>query len=145
MLLYSRFVSEILPDRAEILDMENFCRTSLITSAVIENYQVDSMFGIGGGVRATFKLARQLDLLDAPVHGRQVMTPAQLDSVFDTLLSDRGAFAHAAVKVVPERLHTCIPGAVCLRVCMREFGVKQCTLSTGGVREGYLVAHVIGA
>ena len=46
------------------------------------------------------------------------------------------------IKVVPDRLHTIMPGMIILRTIMKEFGSKRVEVSSAGVREGYLLKKI---
>ena len=89
-------------------------------------------YGIGGSVRAVSKMA-------AALAGRgkalKQLSPNDIDAMFDLLEREPSQFAHLAVKAVPDRLHSMMPGAIILREALRAAGAETLTLCKYGVRE----------
>ena len=48
------------------------------------------------------------------------------------------------LKTVPDRIHTIIPGLLALDTIAKAYGAQTITASACGVREGYLLARVLG-
>ncbi len=137
---YAKRVKLIFPTRDEIESIASDFKAQLETLGKTKPYQSDVIYGIGGSIRAVMKLG-------AFVFGNgtkiQKATREQLDQIFILLEKDPSAFAHLAVRAVPDRLHSLIPGATILRTCMKAFGsqtFKQCKY---GVREGYLLENML--
>ena len=53
--------------------------------------------------------------------------------------------AHRAVKAVPERLHTVVPGSLIALTLMRELGADTLEICKYGIREGYLIKRILEA
>lgn len=48
------------------------------------------------------------------------------------------------LKVIPDRVHTIIPGMIILETIVKYYGIKEIRVSPYGVREGYLFSKVLG-
>ena len=63
--------------------------------------------------------------------------------VGDFLTGDKRSAANAILKIDPERIHTIIPGYMILRYISRKLKTKKLTVSSYGVREGYLCQKIL--
>ncbi len=60
------------------------------------------------------------------------------------LLKDNGkSTVQKILQIAPDRIHTLIPGMVVLYTVLKNFGIESVTVSTSGVREGYLYHKVM--
>ncbi len=149
---YANFVSVVFPTADEIENIRSAFRLKLdaaqssLFSQNNEAYQADkaatspNFFGIGGSVRSAAKMKARMLGKDKAV---KTLTLQDVDSILDFLVSDREAFAHMAVKAAPDRLHTLVPGCVMLKEVLSAFGGESITVCKYGIREGYLVKHVL--
>jgi len=47
---------------------------------------------------------------------------------------------HAKIlRIIPERIHTIVPGMLVLKTVAEKYGCRKVVVSTCGVREGYLL------
>ncbi|MCI9129991.1 MAG: exopolyphosphatase [Eggerthellaceae bacterium] len=137
---YSDFVSLVLPTAAEIKAIAKAFGKKLKTLEDADAYSGRVMYGIGGSARAVSKMGA---LMFGGGVKPKVVTADQLESVFRLLGDDPGAFAHMAVRAVPDRLHSLIPGCTILRACMQAFGAEELRICKYGVREGYLLDRML--
>ena len=93
---------------------------------------------IGGTARALAKIFMGARLNPSSLDGFE-MTPEDMFSVRDTVLSDGGA---AIKKYAPDRVTTVAPGAVALCEVVKYCGAEKLVISGAGVREGF-VARII--
>lgn len=94
---------------------------------------------VGGTSRAVLKLARKHFGLSPSC--RQV-SAEQLEQLYAFLCrGDRDAL-ELLLKLVPERIHTLLPGMTILRYVMRRLQVCEMVVSKYGVREGYLCQRI---
>ena len=103
-------------------------------------YRAGTVYGIGGSVRAAAKMHAQA--FDDPARPR-MLAPRQLASLLDLLRDDPDRFAHQAVKAVPERVHTLVPGCVIAHTLLAGFGAQSLEVCKYGLREGYLVERML--
>ena len=91
-------------------------------------------------MRAIVKM--QAQALAMPAKPARIERSA-LDALFGLLESDASAFAHAAVKAAPDRVHTLVPGMVIVRTLMAALGGEDVTVCKYGIREGYLMERML--
>lgn len=137
---YSKHVRMVFPDKGEIESIASDFEHLLETHVNIEPYESDVIYGIGGSVRAVAKLAAV-----AFYEGERPkeITRDLLKATFDLLEDDPSLFAHLAVRAVPDRLHSLVPGATIMRECMRAFHAQKVRVRKYGVREGYLLDRML--
>lgn len=137
---YAKYVDLILPKKDEIRRIEEAFKEKLDKLDDLKPYKSNTAYGIGGSIRAVAKIG-------AFIFGDGVkpkeFTIRQLESMFALLEDDPETFAHLAVRAVPDRLHSLVPGATILRTCMREFGAESIQVCKYGVREGYLLERML--
>ncbi len=138
---YARLVEFVVPQAHEITAIEQaFLDKARETVGSLEPYRADRLYGVGGTARAAAKLYAALQGEGARP---KVLTPAHFDAIIDELAHDPSAFAHAAARAVPERIHTVMPGCVILRTLMRELHARELEVCKRGVREGYLIERML--
>lgn len=139
-LAYADYVRCVVPTPAECRTIADAFRKELAKAAEGGRYRSERLFGIGGSVRAVAKLI-------AVVWGEGVrparITVEDMEGLFDLLTGDVGAFAHRAVKAAPDRVHSLVPGMIILRTLMEELGAREVVPCKYGIREGYLVTHLL--
>lgn len=138
---YAAAVSRVLPTTDECTTIRAAFEERISEYKCIQSTHEAAMYGIGGSVRAVAKMLGRMNGRDK---AQKQMTPADVDSVLALLEDDPSAFAHLAVKAVPDRLHSVAPGCILLRALMAAAHTETLTLCKYGVREGYLVERVLG-
>ena len=68
---------------------------------------------------------------------------SEVASILDLLQRDPGTFAHQAVKAVPERVHTLVPGCLIAHALLTGFGADALEICKYGLREGYLMERML--
>ena len=138
---YAQYVSLILPQPTEETAIRDAFLEKLSTVNDLDSFKSKRMYGIGGSVRAVDKLYaaafsdnNRLNTLDL----------YQIEALQNLLANQPSAFAHAATKAVPERMHTVGPGLIIARTLMEELGATSLTVCKYGIREGYLLEKVLG-
>lgn len=137
---YADAVTLVLPTADECTAIRAAFETRIAEYKCIQTTHEAAMYGIGGSVRAVAKMLGRMNGRDK---AQKQMTPADVDSVLALLVEDPSTFAHLAVKAVPERLHSVVPGCILLRTLMEAARTETLTLCKYGVREGYLVERVL--
>lgn len=137
---YARHVKMILPTQDEIDAIASSFRKKLEALDDLDTYETDIAYGIGGSIRAVAKLGA---FIFGDGTKPKEFSSGQLDEVFALLKEDPEKFAHLAVRAVPDRLHSLVPGATILRECMRAFGARSMQVRKYGVREGYLLERML--
>ncbi len=138
---YAGFVEFVVPQAHEIEAIEQaFLDKARETVGSLEPYCAERLYGVGGTARAAAKLYAALAGESARP---KVLTPAHFDAIVDALERDPSAFAHAAARAVPERIHTVMPGCTILRALVRELHAHELEVCKRGVREGYLIERML--
>ncbi len=137
---YSKYVSLLLPDEDEIRSIEKSFDRQLDEIKDPSLFRSDVLYGIGGSVRAAAKLAGAAFYDGA--------TPTELEAyeigaLRQLLRTDPSRFSHLAVKAVPERIHSIVPGCVIISELLAFTRAKSLVICKYGLREGYLVEHLL--
>ncbi len=134
--LYTKYVSNILPDAEEQADIKRAVQKELKKLKPIG--QADEICGVGGTIRAAFKLH------DRWFGDAQQMSVESLSLMIERLKKPNKDLIRTLLKTAPDRIHTLIPGLIALQTIVNESGAKTILRSGYGVREGYLYHHVLG-
>lgn len=96
--------------------------------------------GVGGTIRAAAKLCN--DLSGADPDNR--MIPAEeIRRLYKGLKKGDKHTLQQILRSTPDRVHTILPGLIILTTVMDAYGVETVSVSTCGVREGYLLDRVM--
>ncbi len=137
---YAEFVSLILPKPEEADAIREAFAAKLDAIGDLDDFESAKLYGIGGSVRAIDKLYGV-----AFMNGKrpQTLELEQVEALRKLFYGDPSAFAHAATKAVPERMHTVATGMVIAHALMNRLGAKSLEVCKYGVREGYLLERVL--
>ena len=131
---YSSFVKNILPTEKE---------EKAITAAVLSALEAVPgvgtpavICGVGGSIRAAVKVYQELFGETLPKKRIPIDKLLLIRTVKQELL------AKAVLKAAPERIHTFIPGLLILSTIAEKWNIAEITVSTSGVKEGYLQARL---
>ena len=139
---YAQFVNMILPTHDEMHDIEDAFKEKLASLGDLEPYHAKRLYGIGGSSRA---IAKMYGTAFCSGVRPRVIELHQADALLPLLARSRETFAHLAVKAVPDRLHTVVPGCLIAITLMRAFGARDLEICKYGVREGYLIERILKA
>lgn len=136
---YSRFVEGILPTQAEMEVIERAFKDKL-ASLDSACYKTSTLCGIGGIVRSVSKLYG-----DMCNDGKRVstITREHLEIILAAYRQNQNAFAHTALKTIPDRIHTFIPGCIILHELFVFCEAKTLTVCKHGLREGCLIDKIL--
>jgi exopolyphosphatase/guanosine-5'-triphosphate,3'-diphosphate pyrophosphatase len=100
----------------------------------------DIIYGVGGTVRSAKKLHNIAhDLPEA----NGSLDVEQMRDLVKKLKEDDRESLDQILQIVPDRVHTIVPGLLILREVAARFECKQVRVSEFGVREGYLYDKVL--
>lgn len=137
--LYANFVSGLIPTKEEYRKIKKYVQEKLETIDPGDG-PTSILCGVGGTTRAACKLIN--DYCDLPLSNRSV-GPDQLKKLLKSLYRDEDGLDRI-LRVVPDRIHTIIPGMILLRTIAKYYHCEELVISEYGVREGYLIKTVIG-
>ncbi|MFZ7120094.1 MAG: phosphatase [Eubacteriaceae bacterium] len=138
--LYKRYVSHLFPKKKEMKKIKKMVYYELdkIKKMDIKPYKI--ICGVGGSVRAARKLNNaifELPDIDAPIKVKN------LNKILNLLSRNYKESLDIILQVVPDRIHTIIPGLIILNVISEFFKSESIIVSNSGVREGYLYGKVL--
>jgi exopolyphosphatase / guanosine-5'-triphosphate,3'-diphosphate pyrophosphatase len=131
---YTQFVQRIIPTAKEIKQIQKTF-TGYLRALDLKVPSRLMLYGLGGSIRATRKLYNHFfDYESLNVH----MTKNQVQLLLDQVLAHNKDVQLDMVRLVPERVHTVIPGIAILQAICQEYSLDEMTVNHHGVREGYL-------
>lgn len=135
--LYTKYVGGLLPTRTErramrdrVLEELDRARTAGISCA--------HLTGVGGTIRAAGKLCA------AASGDARDLSAEEIRALYKELKKGDLDIMHQLLRVVPDRVHTILPGLTILKAVIKRYGIESVTVSGYGVREGYLLDRVMG-
>ena len=137
---FAQHVRGILPTETEMDAIAAALRARLATLPDASAYRTETLFGIGGSVRAAAKMHAQAT---GAVTRPKTMTKKEIHAILDWCRTDPDAFAHTALKASAERIHTLVPGCVILSELFDVCGAERLDVCKYGVREGYLIERML--
>lgn len=132
---YLQFVSKVFPKKKELKSLSKEIKTQL-KSLSLPSFSSTYIYGIGGTVRATRKLA--IALLSLPADTEE-LTLDHVQTLINILVEREKETYLKLIQIIPERIHTILPGLKILEIVMKTFGQTLCIVVDKGVREGYLM------
>ena len=136
---YSQMVSGILPTKKECDKIKRAIDDRLEKTEIKLGKQAN-VWGIGGSVRAIAKFTREMkNLAKTPKHVRS----SDIADMMEFLKKDENTFAHVAVRSVPDRIHSVVPGCIIVSEILKKTNAKQLDICKTGLREGFLLQKLI--
>ena len=139
--LYSKYVEGLFPTQEETRRIRSFAAEEL-EKARTPGGTCRHLVGVGGTIRAAAKLCN--DLAGADPDNR-VIPVEELRDLYKGLKKGDKDTLRQILRSVPDRVHTILPGLIILNTVLKAYEVETVSVSTCGVREGYLLDRVIGA
>ena len=138
--LYKDCVKHILPGKASKERISRAIAEEIEeTAGSAGTVHEADMHGRNGEIRVQI---RQISRADTGIFEYDVGKGSSEDRRVPT--GDRRDAADAILKVDPERIHTIIPGYIILQSIADHTAAKKITVSSYGVREGYLCQKILG-
>lgn len=138
--MFKQHVSGILPTNKEQKAIKNAVQQQLKKNFPDgPNGNIQQIVGVGGTIRAALDLKQYLH----NNHSDNVITYQQLLKVLHSIDDGSSEAKTNILKVIPNRIHTIIPGLIILKETMKFFGCQELVVSQTGAREGYLLKYVL--
>lgn len=141
LVFFDSHVRTLFPTQAEQRHMKAIVLEALRPYARWPKLTGAHICGVGGTVRAAHALANDLFSLSKDsgqldiAHVKKILARARR--------AEQRDLVRALVPVVPDRIHTILPGMVILCAIAKYFQCQTVDVSRYGVREGYLLHHVL--
>ena len=139
---YTGYVKNILPTEEEMLTIRESFEDKMRTVLNPDDYQAQTLYGIGGSVRAAAKMmAVESEDRIRP----KIILPTDVNALLKKCVEDPSAYARQAIAAAPERIHTLTPGCTILSEVMHRLGASSLRVCKCGIREGYLITRMLEA
>lgn len=137
--LYTQMVSGLFPSPEEAKRIRQRARQELHRAGCDDGTVFPHLLGVGGTIRAVGKLC---DDLNGGTQGR-LLTAEEIQTLYRLLKKGDKSTLRQILRSTPDRVHTILPGLIILNTVIKTHGVETVTVSTQGVREGYLLRRVM--
>ncbi|WP_130871256.1 Ppx/GppA phosphatase family protein [Intestinimonas massiliensis (ex Afouda et al. 2020)] len=138
--LFTKYVSGLFPTKEERKAIRAQVEEEL-EKARIAGLRCRHLTGVGGTIRAAAKLCNDLSGADPD---NRIIPVGEIRSLYKDLKKGDRDTLRQILRSVPDRVHTILPGLAILTAVLRAYQVETVSVSTCGVREGYLLNRVIG-
>lgn len=139
--LFTSYVHGMLPSPAEMGRIRQHFHTELEQVEEFKGFSCSTASGVGGSVRVGRRI-RNAWMHD--VDPASNLSYEQIGKILDWVGYDPYEATRFLLQTAPERIHTAVPGLVDVHALMEHFGVQEIEVHDSGVREGYLLSHVLG-
>ena len=142
---YDRYVTNLLPDRAERKAIRQAVLEALKQDADLNYGSYPIVCGIGGTIRAANRLNNYLFQLS--YSNTRIKVP-NIKKMIKLLEKDEGDSIpvdtlDVLLKVVPDRVRTVLPGMIILHTLVKHFQSEWIGVTKAGARDGYLYRYVL--
>ncbi len=141
--LYLDWVHTLMPTAREQERIAAYVQHEISQIPEFSGKEFPVIVGVGGTIRASGKLKDDL-IAHAYDPGYHSVTTQELDELLHMVAYDAHDAMRKLLNVVPDRIHTAIPGMIVVRTIAEHFGADLIEISKYGVREGYLLDRVLG-
>ncbi|WP_050614483.1 Ppx/GppA phosphatase family protein [Bacillus testis] len=137
--LFSLYAEKLFPKKSERQAMKHRVKQELDKiSAEGDFTKYPAICGVGGTIRA----AKKLDDAQDGNHSAFIRAES-VDHLLELLKKGKKDTLRRILQVVPDRVHTIVPGLIILQAIARRFGCERIYVSQFGVREGYVYNRVL--
>ena len=135
--MFTRFVDDLLPTQKEEKEIREYVGEELSRLDIGKQKLV---LGVGGTNRGCLKLYNDFYKLNSQ---NVEMECEKIRAMFEKIRSGKKGGMTRILKIVPDRVHTMIPGMIILDEINRRYKCKKVQVSAFGVREGYLIEQLL--
>lgn len=136
---FALHVEGLLPTEQEMDAIARTFRTHL-ANTTRASYETTDLFGIGGAIRSAAKVYG--DVFNDGARD-SILLPQHIDAILTSYRRDPQVFAHRALKTIPDRIHTFIPGCIIIDELFTLCRAERLAIHKCGIREGYLIDRVL--
>lgn len=135
---FSKFVENLFPNKKEEDNIRKYVKEKLEDLNDLKKQKL--VIGVGGTIRACTKLYN--DYYD--LHSKNTILDCERISAMLAKINDgKKSEMTKILKIVPDRIHTIIPGMILLDEINNYYKCRTIQLSAWGVREGYMIEKVL--
>lgn len=133
--LYHCCVKKIIPGKESLKRIDHAIHHEIKDSTSLPNDHQKVLLCTGGTSRAVLTLARKINELPDDCHH---ITKKQFKDLCRLIKRSDNEAIDLILKLIPDRIHTIVPGIMILEYLFDHFNAEQLVVSEYGVREGYL-------
>lgn len=137
--MYKNNVKKILPKKSELQAIQEDVHANLEVFDRKKIPYIPTIIGVGGTNRAALKLENYI----YNHYGNRQISYERLLEIYESISTCNSEAQSTILKVIPDRVHTIIPGLIILIETMKFFECKDVVVSQYGAREGYLIKNVL--
>lgn len=141
--LYKLFVRDLFPKKREYREIQKEVLKHLMRIGWLRNYNSE-IYLVGGTGRAIAKLHKEVNHVTEHGLNGYTMTVEQLEELYEYCTQVESEQIKLFTTVIVERMHTILPGFLALLEICKSMGAKTVTVSSVGIREGYVVEKILG-
>lgn len=138
---YTKYISDIFPSVEELKKIKKII-TKQLDKIKLEKMDYKVAYGIGGTIRGAMKLHRDMYNIKGQ---EKELTLKNLKKMLKSYDDDSKAFISEIIDIIPDRVHTLIPGMIILRTIMKYYNSEKIILSDYGIREGFVIGNIINS
>jgi len=133
---YISYVKEIFPTKNE-MERISGAVIGALKQHKVEQIDIKDAYGIGGTINAAHVL-----LSNFYQKRFTSLTKHNIKDLIGKIDPTKKKTYLSIIRMIPERIHTIMPGLVILDTLMTYFNVEQIKVSKYGIREGYLLEQI---
>lgn len=135
---YMNHIQRILPSDKEmnIIEEEMVQQLKTISVSIPSEFMI---YGVGGTIRGARKLYNHVHDLES---SNNYMTKRRIEELVALLLNNEKSTQVDLIRIIPERVHTLLPGLAILLAVMKRYELEEVTVNHHGIREGYLIQQL---
>ena len=137
--LFTKHVSGLFPTKEERKAIRSDVKEEL-ERAKTAGLRCKHLTGVGGTFRAAAKLCNDLSGADPD---NRIIPAGEIRALYKGLKKGDQDTLRQILRSVPDRVHTILPGLAILTAILDAYEVSTVSVSTCGVREGYLLRRVM--
>ena len=137
---FSKYVGGLFPTPVEIKYISQMVTETIAGSKDTDKRPQKILCGVGGTVRSAAKLNNSLYGLASD---NPIIATNHLKKMLKMLNENYRESLKTLLRVVPDRVHTILPGMVILATIAKYYKSESIVVSRYGVREGYLIDRVL--
>ena len=137
--LYAKYVEGLFPTKKERGIIRQQVETELERAKTADVFCAH-LTGVGGTIRAAGKLCNQISGADPD---NRIIPAEEIHGLYKDLKKGDQATLRQILRVVPDRIHTVLPGLAILNAILKYYQVETVSVSACGAREGYLLRRVM--
>lgn len=132
--LYSKYVTDIIPTKKEMIQIEKEVLKQLDDMNFVDlSKEFNHIYGVGGTARAVTKMVNRKKKEESNSY-----SVFELEKIITKVSDEPKKVVDAILKTCPDRIHTFLTGLITLDVIAKVYESEEIITSHYGVREGYI-------